>query len=136
MTDKEIADRLIDVLRLDNQVGRHWAVPRTALLARLSHLGINISDRTFRRIYTSDDCPACSCDDGLFIPAHWWEVQDYLRYYGSHVRPALLQARARVMTLAYHDLMLRDVGPLFEVETIDAPNCRCTVQPVTEEARP
>jgi hypothetical protein len=38
------------------------------------------------------------------------QVEEALTFTG----PALLQARARVMTLAYHDLMLRDVGPLFE----------------------
>ena len=116
LSDKEISDRLIDVLRRYGYIGRRNAAPRSRLLFAMSAYGINISDRTFRRIYTSDDCPVCSCDDGLFIPAHWWEIQEYLRYYGSHVRPALLQARARVMTLAYHDLMLRDVGPLFEEE--------------------
>jgi hypothetical protein len=94
--------------------GRENAIPRRELADKLHRFAINLEDRALRSIYST--LPICSCDDGLFIPAHWYEVQDYLRYYGSHVRPELLKARAAVMTLAYHELMTRDVGPLFESE--------------------
>jgi hypothetical protein len=113
MTSRQLAPLILTNLRRFGHVGRHNAVSRHDLKAEMLY---NASDRTFRRAYTSDICPVCVCDDGLFIPAHWYEVQDYLRYYGSHVRPELLKARAAVMTLAYHELMTRDVGPLFESE--------------------
>lgn len=114
MTDAQVAQQIVTVLKRGNHTGRHNAIPRAELLWQLQYFGVNVNDRTFRRIYAGPHCPVCSSDAGLFIPAHWYEVQDYLRYYGAHVRPELLKARAAVMTLAYHELMTRDTGPLFQ----------------------
>lgn len=91
-------------------IGRHNAVSRHALQ---DEMRINVSDRTFRRIYNSDDCAALVCDDGLFLPAHWYEVEDCIRYLAPHMSGKKLEHRAAVLTLAYHELMTRDVGPLF-----------------------
>lgn len=111
MTTPKLSHAIMSNLRRFGHIGRHNAVSRHALQVEMR---INVPDRTFRRAYTADACPVAVCDDGLFIPAHWHEVQDYLRYYGAHVRPELLKARAAVMTLAYHELMTRDTGPLFQ----------------------
>jgi hypothetical protein len=114
MTDSQVAEIILDALRQRGHVGRHNAIPRADLLRCLSWRGIDISDRPFRRIYNSDDCAVLVCDGGLFLPLHWYEVEDCIRYLAAHLSGPKLKHRAAVLTLAYRHLMLRDVGPLFD----------------------
>jgi hypothetical protein len=111
MTPAHLSHAILSNLRRFGHIGRHNAVSRHALQVEMR---INVPDRTFRRAYTADQCPVCTCDDGLFIPAHWHEVSDCLRYLAHHLSGPKLQHRAAVMTLAYHELMTRDTGPLFQ----------------------
>ena len=114
MTDREIADLTITTLRRNGHVGQARAITRRDLRWLLGIYGVNIDDRAFRRLYNSPLCAVCTGDEGLWIPASWPEVEEYLRYYGSKVRPELLRLRTEVMMEAYRWLRDRDVGPLFE----------------------
>ena len=106
-----LSRQILHALEYFGHIGQHNAIGRHALKAEM---GYNASDRPFRRAYTSDACPCCVCDDGLFIPAHWHEVQDSIRFLAAHLSGPKLQHRAQVLTLAYRHLMLAEAGPLFD----------------------
>jgi hypothetical protein len=102
---------ILHALEYFGHVGQHNAIGRHALKAEM---GYRASDRPFRRAYHEDDCPACVCEQGLFIPARWHEVESCIRYLAPHLSPVDLKRRAAVLTQAYRHLMTRDIGPLFE----------------------